>query len=272
MKVYITKANSLKIIRKLDYSKVNLSGSVYHLPLFFLNKREEQALLAYKEFIMNPERFFNEIYQRVNIVDEYKYVFENEAPCYHKKEDCKRLHSEFRNYEIPEEIKNRGIIWINRYRTWFKENFHLFEGRNDILEMRIYMAFGIRVKAKEIIRENSGVQSIENIELSQLEKNLNDLIKQAGRYYYASPKHTKILKQYSKLSFLGYSDSPLQNNQTGYSDEIVKDFLIGYEEKFKKPIIEMLYNYYRVKFNPELEMEGYLLEQLGFKRCGHCCK
>ena len=78
------------------------------------------------------------------------------------------------------------------------------------------------------------------------------------------------MKQYSKYSFLGKYHEPLYNNTTGYSDEVVKDFLVDYEERFKRPIIELLYNYYRVKFNPDLEMEGYLLDQLGFRPCVHC--
>ena len=270
MRVYITKANSMRILRKLDYSKLNLDGTIYSCPIFFLNKREEQALLAYKEFVKNPERFVDEIYQRVEIVDNYKYVFEGEAPCYHRREDCERLHSEFRNYEIPQEIRNRGIEWVNKYREWFKENLYLLESREDVLEMRIYAAFGIHVKAKEIIKENSGVKTIINFELNQLEEKLNTLIKEAGKYYYKSSKHTRILKQYSKFAFLGaYADS-LYNNNTGYSDEVVKELLLEYEEQYKKPIIEMLYNYYRVKFNPELEMEGALLDQLGFRPCIHC--
>ena len=270
MRVYITRANSMKILRKLDFSKMDLSGDVYNRPLFFLNKKEEQALLAYKEFVMNPERFVEEIYQKVEVIDNYRYVFEGESPCYHRREGCERLHSEFRNYEIPQAIRDRGIEWIERYRAWFKENLYLLDGREDVLEMRIYTAFGIHVKAKEIIKENSGVKSIINYDLGQLESKLDELIKEAGRFYYKSPKHTRILKQYSKYSFLGKYHEPLYNNTTGYSDEVVKDFLVDYEERFKRPIIELLYNYYRVKFNPDLEMEGYLLDQLGFRPCVHC--
>ena len=72
MRVYITRANSMKILRKLDFSKIDLYGDVYNRPLFFLNKKEEQALLAYKEFVMNPERFVEEIYQKVEVVDNYR--------------------------------------------------------------------------------------------------------------------------------------------------------------------------------------------------------
>ena len=103
-----------------------------------------------------------------------------------------------------------------------------------------------------------------------MEEKLNTLIKEAGKFYYKSQKHTKILKQYSKFAFLGAYKDDLYNNNTGYSDEVVKELLLEYEEQYKKPIIDMLYNYYRVKFNPELEMEGALLDQLGFRPCIHC--
>ena len=270
MRVYITRANSMKIIRKLDYSKLDLSGSVYNRPIYFLNKKEEQALLAYKELVMNPERFVEEIYQKVEILDNYRYVFEGESPCYHLREDCERLHSEFRNYEIPQAIRDKGFNVVQQYRAWFKQNLYLFDGKEDVLEMRIYSAFGIHVKAKEIVKENSGVKIVINYDLGQLENKLDELIKEAGRYYYASLKHTRILKQYSKLSFLGTYNGALNNNNMGYSDEEVKEILVDYEERFKKPIIDMLYNYYRVKFNPDLEMEGRLLDQLGFRPCVHC--
>lgn len=270
MRVYITRANSMKILKKLDYKNLNIEGSVYNKPIYFFNKREEQALLAYKEFVMNPEKFVEEVYQRVEIVDNYRYVFEGESPCYHRREDCERLNSEFRNYEIPQTIRDRGIDEIERYRIWFRENLYLLEGKEDILEMRIYAAFGIHVRAKEIVKDNSGIKTIVNMDLEQLEERLNTLIKEAGRFYYKSFKHTRILKQYSKFSFLGAYKESLYNNNTGYSDEEVKGLLVEYEEKYKRPIIDMLYNYYRVKFNPELEMEGRLLDQLGFRPCSHC--
>ena len=128
MKVYITRANSMKILRKLDYSSLNIEGAVYSKPIFFLNKREEQALLAYKEFVMNPEKFIEEVYQKVEVIDNFRYVFEGESPCYHRREDCERLHSEFRNYEIPQAIRERGLEEVQRYRVWFKDNMHLLDG------------------------------------------------------------------------------------------------------------------------------------------------
>lgn len=272
MKVYITQANSMQIMRKLDKKNLNIQGSIYNIPIYFFSQREEQSLLAYKELMKNPEKFIDEIYQKINIEDNYTFVFEGKNPCFHHRENCERLLSEYRNYLIPEEIKEKGIKYIQRFRNWFKDNHYLLEeNKEDIFEMRIHAAFGIRLKIKEIVKDNSGVKTIENYNLSQLEKEINLLIKEAGRYYYQSTKNTKILKQYSKYSFLSNKNEPLYNNKTGYSDEEVKSFLSDYETRYKRPLINLLYNYYRVKFNPDLKMEGYLLEQLGFRACKHCC-
>ena len=249
MKVYITRANSMKILRKLDYSNLNIEGAVYSKPIFFLNKREEQALLAYKEFVMNPEKFIEEVYQRVEIIDNFRYVFEGESPCYHHREDCERLHSEFRNYEIPQTIRERGLDEVQRYRIWFKDNMYLLDGKKDILEMRIYAAFGVHVRAEEIIKDNSGIKTIENLDLNRLEERLNSLIKEAGRFYYKSFKHTKILKQYSKFAFLGTYNEPLYNNNTGLLEKYDKNVEQHYKDYIRT---NEIWNNLKTKINYEV--------------------
>src|SRR5690606_19298990 len=93
---------------------------------------------------------------------------------------------------------------------------------------------------------------------------------EAGRYYYASAKNKIILGKYSKSAFLGYSADPLKDNDTGFSDEEVKHFLREYDKTYKRPLKKLLIEYYRVKLNPDLELKGFLLDQLGFKPCGKC--
>lgn len=73
--VFITVANSKRILRKLDWKELNLEGEVYDRPIYFFNKKEEQSLLAYKEFLVNPERFVKDVYQKVEIKDSYRYVY-----------------------------------------------------------------------------------------------------------------------------------------------------------------------------------------------------
>jgi len=50
----------------------------------------------------------------------------------------------------------------------------------------------------------------------------------------------------------------------------VKDLLKKYDNEFKKPLKKMLIEYYRLKHNPEIRMEGEVLELLGFKPCAFC--
>ncbi len=82
--------------------------------------------------------------------------------------------------------------------------------------------------------------------------------------------NTTILKRFSKFTYIAYESNDIYNNDTGYSDEEVKELLKGYDEEFKKPLKRHLIDYYRIKLNPEIKMEGNFLEQLGFKPCGLC--
>ncbi|EKU87453.1 hypothetical protein [Bacteroides oleiciplenus] len=269
--VFITVANSKRILSKIDLKKLNLAGKIYDSPIYFFNKREEQSLLAYKELLMNPERFVKEVYQKAEIRDSYMYVYEGETPCYHKTKDCERLTAEFCNFLIPKEIKERGTGTVRRFRAWFKSNRSLLEGKEEVFEMRVSAAFGVRLRIEELApRKNSGVIAMNNWSLEELESRISEMLKQARQYYYQSSKNTAILKQYGKLAYLGNSPNQIINNRTGYSDAEVKTFLRDYEEKFKQPIIAMLYDYYRMKFNPELALGVKLLEQLGFRACHSC--
>lgn len=266
---YITKANSKKILRKLNLKNANLNGLIYERPIYFFSKLEEQSLLAYQMLVKDPKKFITEVYQKVPInEDTMTYVFEGEIPCYHNVPYCERLHANYCNYRIPKEIIEKGEAL--RFRNWFKANLYLLEGDRDVLEMRISIAFGIKVHLEDIVCKNSGYVAIENQPLDKLVEMINRKLEEASKFYYANEKNTCILKRFSKLTYLAHKWFPIQNNDTGYSDKEVKELLAQYEQEFKKPICELLQNYYRVRYNPELEMEGSLLEQLGFKACQYC--
>ena len=82
--------------------------------------------------------------------------------------------------------------------------------------------------------------------------------------------NTEILKQFSKYTFLAYKEDKVINNNTVYSDTEIKNLLNKYDIEFKKPLKRMLIEYYRLKFNPKIKMQGEILEQLGFKSCSYC--
>lgn len=267
---YITSYNTHKIVTRNNFKNVNLSGQVYRFKLYMFSKYEENCLLAIQELMKNPENFFKQIYDPIVVHDSKKYVYKEHQPAYHTNKDCKRLHSDFTNFELPQEIKERGDLEIERFRKWFSENQYLLE-TPDVFVMRLKLAFGISYNPKSIIYENSGFAEVKNYSVEELENKIDFHIKEAGRYFYAEEKNTKILRAFGKVSGRAFLDIPLEGNCTGFSEYEVKHFLKDYHRKYKLPIRKLLIEYYRIKFNPDLKFAENLMEVLGFKKC-ECCK
>jgi hypothetical protein len=265
---YITLANTNKIIHESDLN-VELKGDIYKLPIYFFSKYEVNALLAIRELLEHPEHFFTRIYKPYKPKDTFRYIYEGKAPSYHEKSDCPRLQSNFKNFEIPSQIVELGTDAVIEFRKWFEENKHLLE-TPDKFVFRLMAKYGIQVNPKSINYENSGYAEMQNEDLNGLEEKIDGLIKAAGRFYYQSEKNKDILKVFSKKSYYANKNGDIVENNTGYSDQEVRSLLREYEEKFKKPLKRMLITYYRLKFNPDIKMEGHFLEALGFKPCGHC--
>jgi hypothetical protein len=271
MEAYITSHNAHKVVTRNNIKDINLSGEIYKHKLYIFSKYEENSLLAIQELFKNPEKYFNEIYNPMVIFDSRRYIYKEQQPAYHTSKNCDRLHSDYTNFELPQEIIDKGEGEIERFRAWFLDNRHLLE-TPDIFVMRLELAFKIKYNPKAINYENSGFSEMKNYSLEKLEFEIDTLIKEAGRYYYASAKNTNILKSFGKFSGCAFTEKPLYNNYTGFSDNEVKSFLKDYHLRFKTPIKKMLIEYYRVKLNPKLEFAETYMEAIGFRKCGTCKK
>lgn len=267
---YITSYNTHKIVTRNNFKNVNLTGQVYKFKLYMFSKYEENCLLAVQELMKNPENYFKQIYDPMIVYDSKKYVFKEHQPAFHTTIDCKKLHSDFKNFELPREIIERGDLEIERFRKWFMENQYLLEDPEKFV-MRLKLAFKINYNPRAINYENSGFDELKNYSIQELENKIDLLIKEAGKYYYAEEKNTKILKVFGKFSGIAFLDMLLNGNTTGYNDDEVREFLKDYHRKYKLPIRKLLIEYYRIKFNPDLKFAENLMEVLGFKKCG-CCK
>lgn len=268
---FITKSNSLKIISRVDFQKTgNLERMVYKMPIYFFSPRENNILLGLRELFKNPDKFIAEYYKPIETVDSFRYVYEGKPPSYHCKSDCSRLNSNYRNFEIPVEISDKGPELVNTFRRWFKENAYLLD-KPDTFVFRLQSAFGVQMNPASINFDNSGVEEIENLELPDLELKIDELIRKAGRYFNESPPDKKeLLNRFQKYTWLAYSHKEITNNTTGLSDTELKDFLREYDKEYKKPVKNILIEYYRILYNPDMKFEGTLLEQLGFKPCAEC--
>lgn len=287
---FITKSNYKRILRKININSIVIDDvDLYKKPIYFLSSWEVKYLLIMKSLLKNPEKFEVEVYQKVINKDTLKYVYESElSPAYHNKKDCERLNSTYRNFEIPDEIKERAKLkcennnWneqeseleikkaIEHFRHWFKININLFNEDLPEFIKQLDIRWNIQRNVNEIEKDNSGIEDIENLNLEELEREIDKVISQAGRYFVNNIDKQQIIRRFQKLTFLAYKEEPIQQNDTNLRDDELKEFLKFYDTEFKKPLKELLIQYYRIKYNPDLSFSGDLLDQLNFRPCSNC--
>jgi hypothetical protein len=268
----ITKSNLNSIISSLDeIGQIDSidNNTIYKWPVYFLSPIELKKITRQREFLKDPENILK-VYKKRVTVDSKQFIFEGAKPSYHTYSDCQNLKSKYNNYEIPQEIKDRGDDEIYKFRTWFKQNQNYLEEKPDLFIFKLKIAFNLGVLPSAVVYDNSGITEIDNLNLNDLESRIDNILKLAGSFYTDNPDKQTILKRFQKYTFLAYSKNPIKNNDTQLSDDELKSLLFEYDMKFKKPFKELLLQYYMVKFNPELKFNGLLLEQLGFKICQNC--
>ncbi|MBC8299124.1 MAG: hypothetical protein H8E55_25480 [Pelagibacterales bacterium] len=291
MKTFITQSNYESIVKKLsDIRAMDLSGEVYKRTIYFFSKYEEKTLLALKSLIENPEDYLNKIYVPFEeIRGNDRFIFVNKkSPSYHLESTCFRLKSDYKNYFIPDQIYTLGEEAQKEFRDriipQIKEledgdiSKEFFDKRFSDICMQIVRKYSQEsdgfqeINLKAFLVENSGICNIQNLSANELEELIDEKIKEAGRYYYGNDKNTRILKRFSRATHLSYTSDSIQDNNTGYSDEEVKEFLMDYDKRFKKPLKRILIQYYMIVNNSDLSINNTLLEELNFKECRSCKK
>lgn len=306
-KVYITKANANRIIRKLDLKKADLEGDIYKEANQVLNimfsKWEKQELLAYKKLMEKPEEFMDEIYEQVSPrKDTYRLVYEKDnPPAYHLYSECTCLQSGFKNYKIPDAIRFNGVqryknqdiipfVELNReekirvvanvesYRKWWseEEGEELYLENKEAFLMRVNLRFKPEPRIRnieEFERPNSGIEEMENMTLIDVENMIDQLIKDSIVYYHESEKNEKILRSYANASTDYLNEyAPFLALGTGVrcTFKEIKEIVDEYKKLFTLPLKKYLKEYYRRKNNPDLGLDEKILKELGFKCCRWC--
>lgn len=83
---------------------------IFRRSIYFFNWYEEIFLKVYQEMLENPEEFFSKIYKKIEKpVDDYQYVHPPKPPSFHNSLDCPFLTSDYKNFEIPREIKKEVL-------------------------------------------------------------------------------------------------------------------------------------------------------------------
>lgn len=271
MDAYITKANAKRLVNNLDISNIDVNKEIFKIEFKWFNDYEVRNLLAFRLLFENPIVFFEQYMVR-KAVDTKQYIYEGNLPSYHYSSDCGRLRSTFSNFKIPEEIKSKGDDKIAEFRIWFIDNVESLENNPDYFMERMRMRFNLKVRPEEVNYNNSGVNNFNNLNLNELESQITSLIIRANEYCSSSVKTQVILSNFGKISYIHRKKKSLSHNSTGFSNSDIWIVLEKFDSDFKEPIIDLLREYYRVKYNPEMKFEGKLLSQLGYKFCKKCEK
>lgn len=263
---YITKNNESQIvsaITKLDIFKA-LDLNIYQYPISMLSNAEKKRLAKIKEFFQNFELYLEEIFHCKIAIDTKTFVNEGKPPAYHYYQDCQGMHSDYLDYYLPVEIKAKGDSEIQRYRDWFTENKYILNSDPTLFSTRLQLKFPFikNTKAIEsILKRNSGYAELDDINLSQLEAKIDNIIRISESYKQSSEEIRNVINKY------GHSTQERDKIQ----DPTIKVILDQWHS-YKLDLKKLLETFYKVKFNPDLQFEGTLLKVLGFKECDFCAE
>ncbi len=276
--VYITQHTSFCIIKRMDLDKQEIllqqimTGDLYTRPLYLFSQKDLLKLYALRAFFQDPEKFIICYYKRAPEGGlDPDLVFPEKAPAYHLRTDCKFLHQNYFNVRIPEQIKMKGDAAKEAFREFFRQYADDYEKNRERFNVRLSGRFNMRVQELENVnRPNSGVAEHGNEDLDKIGRKIDRLLDDITSYWSSSAKTARILNDFQLYSGLGYSDKPLDSNYTGFSDKEVKALLMEYSSKYKDKLRSLLQTWLRVKFNPDLQFQGKLMDQLGVKKCKNC--
>ncbi len=267
---FVTEYNTNLILKKLigEIPDNIRDWDPYKKPIYFLNRLDKTHLLYYKKFCENPVENIDSIYVPITVVDNQEFVYEGASPSYHKHRNCDRLSSNFINYRIPSEIKERGEKDIERYRIWFKENAKIFLEKPDLYQARLLTEFQVYEAIQKVDYKNSGNVYKENLTLIEIETRIDSLLHNASQYYHEKVERQSTIKSYGSITYQYKSDKLI--NKTAYSDEELREIMREYHFLFHQPIMFYLKEFFQTFFNADIEFNEVILEQLNFQKCGYC--
>ena len=265
---FVTNANIKRVLFKLDKTDFDYDSEIYKHSFNFLNLLEKRDLLSIKCLYEFPEIFFKDYYSKIVEVDTKKFVFEEQQPAFHSDNYCSNLLSDFENYLIPELIKiDKKEV---EYRNWFKQNISLTERKilTDLFKDIHFEKWNCLPLFVDY--ENSGAIEFMNLNVDEIESNIDSLLHDAKIYIEQSLAIERIISVFGKRSYAFNKLEKLNLDELPYDKETISDVLKQFELEYKRPIINLLKEYYRVKYNPRLVFEENILIGLGFRQCKVC--
>lgn len=285
MKHFITKSNFVRISKKYSPQIDSDNDSVYTTEIPFLSEVERKGILTIKQFLINSKDNLIQFKANGHIEDTYSYVNEEARYAkYHSDCNCKGLHSIYRDIEIPIEIKYKNGIGtidhagVEAFRNWFKQTeiTNLYNTNQQKFIEKLQLKFNLKNPPRPVEIGNGETHEMTNMSFSAITLEIDKILKSVDTFYNQSENHKNVLvtNRFSTKTFLvtskRFRDVPINNNFTNLPDKEVRIILTEFYNKVKKPILDLLTNYWILKLNSLLDFNKNLLEQLKFQPCKLC--
>ena len=260
--------------------------------LFYVfNKFEIQYLFNLKNLVNESEidDFVFEFFRFVpKSTDKKEYVFEKESFLkYHLNDECEALGNDFVDFYIPEDLRGKGNLAIEDYRTWFKHKGYRENYFNECLDQEemIYqynMKFPKLYKVMPLKESFKLVQIIPNKGSRKVKRDFNydnfvSSLEQQIKYYY-QVFSCDTLRKLSKFRSLKTDNEIKEKFSNVFSPQFVENYGIErIREKFDfaneiiGEIFKLLKEY--IKWNigtTEYKFKSFSLDDFGLKCCAFC--
>jgi hypothetical protein len=181
---FITKSNAKSILFNISLQKAgNIpTDAIYIRDISILSDNERKWLAAARMFYENFDLFIEHVYlKKERPTDTKTLVYEGRSPSYHEDRSCKNLLSDYFNFEIPVEIQESGSEAVSQFRKWFRANEHSISENRQLFITKMEAAFLLKnpPSTKSLDAPNSGVETIENVDLQSLQSSIDGVLERA---------------------------------------------------------------------------------------------
>lgn len=292
-------ANTFELRDGIDYiTKDFFVEQIYPDSRLFsiFNQYNLKKLYTYKFLLENHKEL--EAYDFVETrKDTRKYVFDRGGKMkYHLFEDCDTINSSYKDYIIPEEVRERNLV--DEFRSWFE--FNKFKEKDiageQILELMI-LSYNSGFAKKynlpylnpdyELIvnKINSGAKEVDyNFDINVFKDKINIITNE--RYNICSSRTMMYLGNYDYL--FKKSDFEIENKLQQLSENkpelIGRNFIQNYRienlriffkihHNLKTEAFQLLANYFRWTYNlDKISFNEYTLQHFGLICCKVCSR
>lgn len=210
-------------------------------------------------------KLLDTIHDNKNIITSFiksqneKYAYDVKAPSYHKAISCQWMNKGFQNIEIPIEcISNETMK--QKAKQWLYENKEL---SFDKLNEQFKIIFNCSQGLAQIDRKNSGHTDIDNQKL-ELKFNENVKSKYVQLQFFLDGEFAEKVKNYKYAP--SYKIKKIINNDSVITAQNhIFDF-----HTIKQEVKQIIFDFYKSKYNQELSFESSILDSIGFNSCRGC--